>query len=298
MKAFETSSTHSKIMYLFIFCLAGLFLAGSLVTVINSFYDNQFMQSAWGIRVSSGIQMALMFFMPAITLIVWSGKKPIPFLGLQNVKGGVSLSLLAVVLLFASMPFISLIAQINQQLILPEGLSGLETWMQNLERTAQETTSLLLSGTSIWDYIGNLIFVGVFAAVAEEFFFRGVMQQLLVKLFKNKHVGVWMTAFIFSLMHLQFYGFLPRVFLGVLLGYLFIYSKNLWIPILIHFLNNALVVTLSFFFKENTTFQYLENPPITSYFLIIGLLSLGLSVCLFRLYQSKAENRDKDKIKY
>ena len=87
MKAFEDSSTQSKIIYLFIFCLAGLFLAGSLVTVINGFYDNQLMLSAWGIRVSSGIQMALMFFMPAVTMIVWSGKKPMPFLGLHNDRG-------------------------------------------------------------------------------------------------------------------------------------------------------------------------------------------------------------------
>lgn len=298
MKAFETSSTQSKIIYLFIFCLAGLFLAGSLVTVINSFYDNQLMLTAWGIRVSSGIQMALMFFMPAVTLIVWSGKKPMSFLGLQNVKGAMDVSLLAVIILFASMPFISLITQVNQQLILPEWLNGLESWMQNLEKSAQETTNLLLAGTSIWDYLGNLLFIGVFAAVAEEFFFRGVMQPLLVKLFKNKHVGVWMTAFIFSLMHLQFYGFLPRVILGVLLGYLFVYSRNLWIPIIIHFLNNALVVTFSFFLKENTTYQYIENPPITSAFLLIGLISLGLLVYLFRLFQAKAEYRIEEKISY
>lgn len=298
MKAFENSSTQSKIIYLFVFCLAGLFLAGSLVTVINGFYDNQLMQSAWGIRVSSGIQMALMFFMPAITLIVWSGKKPIPFLGLQYGRSAMNLSLLAVVLLFASMPFISLITQLNQQLTLPEWLSNLEDWMQNLETTAQETTNLLLSGTSKWDYLGNLLFIGVFAAVAEEFFFRGVMQQLLVKLFKNRHVGVWMTAFIFSLMHLQLYGFLPRVILGVLLGYLFVYSKNLWIPIFIHFLNNALVVTFNFFLKENTTYQYIENLPITSAFFIIGVISLGVSVYLLRLYQSKADNKVEEKINY
>lgn len=173
-------------------------------------------------------------------------------------------------------------------LILPDGLSSLELWMQNLERSAQETTNLLLAGTSIWDYLGNILFIGVFAAVAEEVFFRGALQQLLVKLFKNKHVGVWMTSFIFSLMHLQFYGFLPRIILGVLLGYLFVFSRNLWIPILIHFLNNALVVTLSFFFKENSVHQYLENPPITSIFIITGLVSLGLLIYLFWVYQAKA----------
>ena len=294
MKAFEKSSILSKILYLFIFCLAGLFLAGSLVMVINGFFDGQLMQSAWGLRISSGIQMALMFFMPAYTLVVWSDHKPISFLRLQSSSGILNLSLLALLILLVSMPFISLISQLNQLLILPEWLSGLELRMQELEKSAEETTNLLLSGTSIWDYLGNLLFVGVFAAVAEEVFFRGALQQLIVKLFKNKHVGVWMTAFIFSLMHMQFYGFLPRVILGVLLGYLFVYSMNLWIPILIHFLNNALVVTLNYFFKDNIVYQYMENPPITSTFLISGLVSLGLLIYLLWVYQTKTYKELKD----
>lgn len=291
MKTFETSSTQLKVIYLFIFSLAGLFLAGSLVTVINGIYDGQLMLSAEGIRLSSAIQMIFMFFMPALTLMVWSGKKPISFLGLHDGRGILSLSLLAVVIMLVSMPFISLITHVNQLLILPNWLSGLESWMQNLEKSAQETTNLLLAGTSIWAYLGNILVIGVFAAVAEEFFFRGALQQLLVKLFKNKHAGVWMTAFIFSLMHLQFYGFLPRIVLGVLLGYLFVYSKNLWIPILIHFLNNALVVTFNLFFKENTVYQYIENPPITLTFLVVGLVSLGLFIYLLRLYKTKAHMR-------
>lgn len=263
-------------------------MAGSLVTVVNGIYDGQLMLSAGGIRLSSAIQMVFMFFMPALTLMVWSGQKPISFLGLRDGKGVLSLSFLAVVIMFASMPFISLITHVNQLLTLPHWLSGLEYWMQNLEKSAQETTNLLLAGTSIWAYFGNILVVGVFAAVAEEFFFRGALQQLLVKLFKNKHVGVWMTAFIFSMMHLQFYGFLPRFVLGLLLGYLFVYSKNLWIPILIHFLNNALVVTFNFFFRENPVYQYIENSPISLTFIVVGLASLGLFIYLLRLFKTRA----------
>lgn len=288
MKAFQNTSTHSKVLYLFIFCLAGLFLAGSLVMVINGFWSEQWMVSAWGLRVSSAIQMALMFFLPAYTLVVWSDHKPLSYFGLQHSDSFLDLALIAFLILLVSMPFITLLAQLNQLLVLPNSLSGVETWMRNLETSAEETTNLLLTGTSVWDYLGNLIFVGVFAAVAEEFFFRGALQQLLVKLFKSNHTGVWMTAFIFSLMHLQFYGFLPRIILGVILGYLFVWSKNLWIPILIHFLNNALVVTFSYFFKENSVYQSIENIPVTPTFIITGLLSLGLMVYLLKLYQTKA----------
>lgn len=287
MNAFGNSSPLSKIIYLFVFCLAGLFLAGSLVTVINGLVGGQMMVSSWGLRVSSAFQMILIFFMPAIALIIWSGNKPIAFLGLHRSKDTLVLYLLALVILFGGMPFITLISQINQMLVLPDWLSGVEMWMKNLEESAQVTTNLLLEGASVWDLLGNILFIGVFAAVAEEVFFRGVLQQLLNTMFKDKHTAVWVTALIFSLLHMQFYGFFPRIILGAMLGYLFVYSKNLWIPIFVHFLNNALVVTLNFFFRDNTVYQYLEQPPITSTFLFTGLVSLGLLVYLFCLFQAK-----------
>ncbi len=288
MNAFGNSCPLSKIIYLFVFCLAGLFLAGSLITVVNGFQDGQLMFSPWGLRVSSGVQMVFMFFMPAVTLVAWSGYKPLPFLGLKRYSNSFVLYILAVTILLVGMPFISLLSQINQMLVFPDWLSGVEQWMQSSEESAKATTELLLKGTSAWDYLGNILFIGVFAAVAEEVFFRGVLQQLLIKLFKNIHSGVWMGAFIFSMMHMQFYGFLPRIILGAMLGYLFAYSKNLWIPIIVHFLNNLLVVTFNFFFKESTIYQYLEELPITSDFLISGLISFGILIFLFWMFQDKA----------
>lgn len=287
MNALENSSTQSKIIYLFIFCLAGLFLAGTLVSIVNEMWSGQLMLSAWGLRISSAIQMALMFFMPAITLIIWSDQQPCAFLGVKKLNNGLFLSLLSIVILIVAMPFISLIAQLNQMLILPTWLNGLEAWMQDLEQNAEKTTDLLLSGESIVDYVSNIFVIGVVAAVAEEVFFRGVLQQLLIKQFKNKHVGVWAAALIFSVMHMQFYGFLPRIILGALLGYLYVWSKSIWIPILVHFFNNALVVTFSFFLKNNSVYQSIENPPFTISFVLFGLLSLLLTTYLLFLLKAK-----------
>lgn len=287
MKAFEKSSTQTKIIYLFIFCLAGLFLAGTIVSLINDLWGGQLMESAWGIRFSSALQMLLMFFMPAITLIIWSNQQPYVYLGIKRLNNNVSVLLLSVLILLVSMPFISLIAHLNQMLVLPNWLSGLENWMKDLEQSAEKTTNLLLSGESIIDYLSNLFFIAIIAAVAEEVFFRGALQQLLVKLFKSKHAGVWSAALIFSMMHLQFYGFLPRVILGALLGYLFVWTRNIWIPILIHFLNNALVVTFNFFFKDNSIYQAIENPSFTPLFIFSGILSLCLTLCLLLLYRAK-----------
>ena len=170
MKAFENNSTLSKIIYLFIFCLAGLFLAGTLVSLINDLWVGQLMESAWGLKISSAIQMALMFFMPALTLIIWSGQQPYDYLGVKKLDQGLFLLLIPVGILLVAMPFISLLTQLNQQLVLPNWLNGLEVWMKELEQSGEKTTELLLSGTSIADYISNLFFVGVVAAVADNLF--------------------------------------------------------------------------------------------------------------------------------
>lgn len=292
MNAFENLKPFSKIVYLFVFCLAGLFLAGSIITIANGIWNEQIMQLPWGLRLGSGVQMVLMFFMPAVTLVKWSGNKPIAYLALDYTKNSSSygLYILAFLILLTAMPFITLLSQINQTFVLPDWLSEVEVWMRNLEESAKNTTNLLLKGTSVWDYLGNILFIGVFAAIAEEVFFRGVLQKLLIKLFKNIHAGVWIGAFIFSLMHMQFYGFIPRIVLGAMLGYLFVFSGSLWLPIFVHFMNNALVVTFNFFFSENSFYQYLEEPPITFNFLLVGFMSVGFFMYLFWLFKSKATN--------
>lgn len=287
MKAFENIKVHSKILYLFIFSLAGLFLAGSFVMLASQVWGNQFMLSAWGLRISSAIQMALMFFLPAYTLIVWSNRNPIDYLNLNTNQIIVYQSLYAIIILAISTPFISLLTQWNESMVLPHWLNGLETWMRNLEDSAEETTNLLLSGRAISDYLGNLFFIAVIAAIAEEVFFRGVLQKLLIKLFKNRHAGIWLTAFIFSMMHLQFYGLLPRIALGALLGYLYVQSNTLWVPIIVHFMNNALVVTFHFFFRDSSLYQTLDNPSITFNFVVIALVSAGITIFLLSNFQKK-----------
>ena len=83
-------------------------------------------------------------------------------------------------------------------------------------------------------------------AIGEEFFFRGVLQRLFSEWFRNAHVAIIVTAFIFSAIHFQFYGFIPRFLLGLFLGYMFYWSGTLWLPIIIHFINNGLAVLVAF----------------------------------------------------
>ena len=116
-------------------------------------------------------------------------------------------------LMFAVLAFIfsyaltSFLSQWNKGMELPAALSEVERVLRSLEDAALETTGLLLSRKTIGGLILNLIIVAGLAAVSEEMFFRGALQQLIQEKFPNGHIAVWITALIFSLVHFQFYGF-------------------------------------------------------------------------------------------
>ncbi len=149
----------------------------------------------------------------------------------------------ATILLLLSIPVIQYTYEWNQQLPLPE-------WMRSLEAEANETLISLIRMDSLSEWIINILLIAILPALGEELVFRGVIQQYGYRFFKNPHWSVWLSAVLFSAIHLQFEGFVPRFLLGLLLGYLFLWTKNLWYPIFVHFINNAIMVTLAFFIPE------------------------------------------------
>lgn len=131
---------------------------------------------------------------------------------------------------------------LNQQIPLPE-------WAGALENNAAAMLEGLMNMESIWELFFNLFVMAVLPAVGEELMFRGVVQQKLRQQTKNAHLAIWITAIIFSAIHMQFEGFLARLTLGAALGYLFYWTKNLWIPIIAHFLVNGLQIAMQYFFE-------------------------------------------------
>jgi membrane protease YdiL (CAAX protease family) len=105
----------------------------------------------------------------------------------------------------------------------------------------------------------NLFVVAILPAIGEELIFRGAFQKLFSQLFKNKHIGIWLAAALFSAIHLQFYGFIPRMLLGAIFGYLLYWSGSLWVPIWAHFVNNAMGVTLSYLSQKGIVSEDIEN---------------------------------------
>lgn len=153
---------------------------------------------------------------------------------------------LVLVLTCCLFPITSFTGEINAALHLPQALSGIEEWMIEKEKTADNLINSLINSTSTFGMILNLFTIAIVPAIAEELIFRGVLQKILGRLFRSVHMGIWVTAIFFSTVHFQFFGFLPRLILGLAFGYLYFWSGTLWLPILAHFINNAFPVILSY----------------------------------------------------
>ena len=150
------------------------------------------------------------------------------------------------IVLVVSLPFINWLVAINSNLHLPACLSDVESWMRNSEDSAQKLTDAFLKTGSWGGFLVNLLMIAGLAAVGEELIFRGILVKIFRELTRNVHLAVIIPAFLFSALHLQFYGFFGRFVLGIVLGYLFVWSGSLWVPVIVHFLNNAMAVLLSF----------------------------------------------------
>jgi uncharacterized protein len=168
-------------------------------------------------------------------------------------------------------------------LVRPVSLSGLELWMKETEEQLLELTKFLTDFQSIPELLTGILVIGVLAGIGEEMFFRGVVQPKMRLYTGSAHAGVWVTAIIFSAIHLQFYGFLPRVFLGALFGYLYLYSGSLIYPILAHILNNSITVILVYLSNQEKIDIDLESTDAVSYpAAILGLLGLLAGIYYFK----------------
>jgi membrane protease YdiL (CAAX protease family) len=178
----------------------------------------------------------------------------------------------------------------NSQMVLPEFLLGVEQWMRDMETQLMELTVFLTDFQSIPELLTGILVIGVFAGVGEELFFRGLIQPKMQVYFRSPHWGIWVTAFIFSAIHAQFFGFFPRLFLGALFGYLYHYTGSLFYPILGHILNNALTLLLVYGSNQGFIDLDVQATDTVSYpAALVGFLVLILGFLYF-----KKVNRGKD----
>jgi len=217
---------------------------------------------------------------PALYLLLVE-QNPIQKLGIDKNPYWLNYVLI-VILMLVCLPGINFTHTLNQALHLPTWLSGTEKWMQEKEDSAKQLTDAFLAMKSYKDLAVNLIMFCFLPALGEELFFRGALFTIIKDWTKKKHLTIFITAFLFSAIHLQFYGFLPRFLLGAGFGYLFIFTGSLWAPIIAHFLNNSMAVIVAFFFYQGKSavdqddFGTVDN-------LAINLLSIIVTFLIFRL---------------
>lgn len=211
-----------------------------------------------GLKIAQTVSAIGTFILPAFAFSKLVSNDAAGFLKI-NAKPKIQALILVPFLMIAALPLINWMAEWNSRMIFPEFLFGLEQWMKNAEEEAKQLTEAFLKMEGIADLFINLFVVGFLAAFAEELMFRGVIQRLLADWVKNKHLAIWTTAIIFSAFHFQFYGFIPRMLLGALLGYLFMWSGSLWLPVFAHFMNNGMAVVVQYLIVKGNVSPDIEK---------------------------------------
>jgi membrane protease YdiL (CAAX protease family) len=165
-------------------------------------------------------------------------------------KFNLVLAILTLLIILSFSPLLEFSNELNKNMVLPKFLNELEAWMKLKEAQMAEMTKQLLVMKSIPVLLINLLMLAIIPAVGEEFIFRGCLQKIFGRWIGNYHIAIWITAIIFSAIHFQFYGFMPRMLLGALFGYLLVWSGSLWLPILAHFMNNGVAVVTAYVFQQ------------------------------------------------
>ena len=267
-----TSPLITKLVLIFVVAFTGLLLS-SVTILLCANYLNNMVVMKW----LQLIQTAFTFVLPAFLLAHFVGQG-VSYLKFTPIRS--SLMWFGVILLMPlALPAVNWLKSLNDMVVLPHFMSGVELWMQQMEHQSELLTEKFLSVSSYSALALNLLVMAAIPALGEELFFRGILQTVLGEKL-NRHLAVWITAFIFSAIHLQFYGFLPRFLLGAALGYLFLFSGSIWASIVAHFINNALAVLL-FFLTFNGYLTFDMDALGTQNTWWLGFLSLTLVCLLF-----------------
>ena len=194
--------------------------------------------------------------------------------------------ILVILMMVSVIPFINYMAEINMKMEIP--IRAIDQVLRSLESSAEEMMVAFTATKNLGGLLVNLLMIGVIAAVGEELIFRGLLQKLMIQMVRNVHVGVLITAVLFSAFHFQFFSFLPRFVLGIILGYLMFYGRSIWYPILAHFANNAMGVIYYYFNSRGSADDLLEEIGTSTLIPVAAVISLALFLIFAILWYSRA----------
>ncbi len=240
------------------------------------------------LRYFQTVQSIGLFVIPPFILAWFFGGNTLRYLQL-NKKISWRSAVLTTVIMLSAIPVINLIAYLNTQISLPDFMSSFEEWMKQAEESARRLIENMLKAETLSELLFNLLVIAIVPAIGEELLFRGVVQRLFSEWTRSPHAGIWISAIIFSAMHLQFYGFIPRTLLGALFGYMLIWSGRMWIPIIAHFVNNAVAVIVYYFIQQKQISESVEHIGAEREDWAIALFSLLFAVFFLIVFYTRAK---------
>ncbi len=285
---FDKKSISSKAFILLAIILGCTLLAMFPITLLD--LTAPVKNAAVVLRTTIFIQDLFMFILAAYIAQDLFFKEPIKKAMCLKMPLLITLAL-GIMAIFTISPLTDALGLLNQKLQFPDSMEWLNSWIRSSENSAQNTVNIILN-TDQWPaFIANILILGVLAGVSEEIMFRGIIQKMLIQKMRNPHVAIFITAFIFSAIHLQFLGFFPRLVMGMLLGYLYYFSKSIWVPIFAHGANNFLTIVVTPC-PMNKDWKFLQSLYHLNF--PIALIIVFLLVCVGCVYAIKLIEQKKD----
>ena len=259
-----------------------LLLMGIMQTIVNSIG----LDRRCYILTFSLVQGLFVFIFPTILTWMMTSLRPWHMMGMDRSLNLKSLGWMLALYVIAY-PAMAQIIYYNADISFPDSMKGLEQTLRDWENAGADATAAIMSTTTVGGLIVNVLIVGLFTGLAEEMFFRAGIQRMMMTSRISPTVAIWSAAAIFSFMHFQFFGFVPRLLLGAMFGYVYLRTRSIWAPALLHGINNSIVVVTEWLNRRNgTSFdfeQYITNTSgIPWWFIFSTLLTI-----LFIIYSNR-----------
>ncbi len=268
----KNASQGAKLLIFILLLVFGLVFSSVLAAFFMLSGDG--MNDITNVQIGQVISQVFGFMLPPILYVMLVKEKPFNYLGFKKLQPW---SLLGIVAIFTIIPFLAMVTEWNDNVSLPESMASLEQKLRYIQEVANDTTERFMTEGSLFS---GLLIVAALAAISEELLFRSVIQKAFVKLCKNAHVGIILTAIVFSAFHGDFFGFVPRFILGLMLGYMFYLSGSIFPSMLMHFVNNGTIVMLYYLNKKEVINVDIETFGLTDNMLVI-ILSIVTTVAIF-----------------
>ncbi len=279
-----TLTLNKRLLLLLCTVVVGFFITGVLAALLMA----AFSPTTFVVRMVTMLQDILVFIVPPVATALIVTRRPATLLCLDSRPRLLS-ALLWMLLIVVSIPAMNVVVAGNASMPLPEGLRDM---LLAAENHAAETIAVLCGPHTVGNLIVSVLIVGVMAGVGEELLFRGCLQRMLTTGGVNPHTAIWVTAAVFSLVHFQMLGFVPRMLLGAMFGYALYYTGSIWVPMLMHALNNTIYV-VSQWVSDGGGSSYLDNLGVSgnkSVDVALVLVSLTLT-CLIFTYAGRLRSR-------